>query len=266
MVASKRNLQNNGKNRKKNLKSTEKKGAAPNPKRFRTVRNLFGFGAAPFSFSEAVDYPSTRTQSAAVPSRSHQKWRWSSVALTDTISTIQLPVPQRKTGNSGRSPFVLTEMAEDTIRYHFHLILAEKRYPTIINLLSSIHNEYPNFPIQSEITLWCHMKRLGFFYKQTSKVPIPLDSVSFVAQRAAYFRRLNELREAKAHLYYHDETWCNVGEEKRSVRLDEAGERRIRRQDGKGKRLAISAMINDTGFHNDTTDIFTAHFDHSMLN
>ena len=109
------------------------------------------------------------------------------------------------------------------------------------------------------------MKRLGFSYKQTSKVPIPLDSVSFVAQRAAYFRRLDELREAKAHVYYHDETWCNVGEEKRSVWLDEAGKGRIRKQDGKGKRLAISAMIKETGFHKDTIDIFTADFDHSMV-
>ena len=214
---------------------------------------------------EAVDCPRTRTQSAAVPSRSHRKRRWSSVALSNTISTIAFPVPPCKTGNSGRPPFVLTEMAEDTIRYHFHLILAEKRYPTIINLLSSIHNEHLNFPIQSQTTLWRHMKRLGFSYKQTSKVPIPLDSVSFVAQRAAYFRRLDELREAKAHVYYHDETWCNVSEEKRSVWLDEAGKGRIRKQDGKGKRLTISAMINEAGFHKDTIDIFTADFDHSMV-
>ena len=136
---------------------------------------------------EAVDRPSTRTRSTAVPSRSHRKRRWSSVALTDSISTIPFPVPARKTGNSGCPPFVLTEMTEDTIRYHFHLILAEKRYPTIINLLSSIHNEHPNLPIQSQTTLWRHMKRLGFSYKQANKVPIPLDSVSFVAQRAAYF-------------------------------------------------------------------------------
>ena len=102
---------------------------------------------------EAVDRPRTRTQSAAVPSRSHRKRRWSSVALTDTISTIQFPIPPRKTGNWGRPPFVLTEMAEDTIRYHFHLILAEKRYLTVSNLPSSIHDEHPNFPIQSQITL-----------------------------------------------------------------------------------------------------------------
>ena len=213
---------------------------------------------------EAVDRPCTRTQSAAVPSRSHRKWRWSSVVLTDTISTIPFPVPPSKTGNSGRPPLVLTEMAEDTIRYHFHLILAEKRYPTIINLLSSIHNEHPNFIIQSQTMLWRHMKRLGFSYKQTSKVSIPLHSVSSVAQDAAYFRRLHELQEANVHLYYHDEMLCNVSEENGSVWLDEAGQGRIRKQDGKGERLVITAMINETGFHKDTIDIFTSDVDYSM--
>ena len=109
------------------------------------------------------------------------------------------------------------------------------------------------------------MKRLDFSYKETTKVPILLDLVSFVAQRAAYFRRLDELREANAHLYCHDETWYNVGEEKRLLWLDEAGEGRIRKQEGKGKRLVISAMINETGFHKETIDTFTSDVDHSMV-
>ena len=101
------------------------------------------------NLEEAVDRSRTRTQSAAVPSRSHRERCWWSVALMDTVSTIPLRVPLRKTGNLGRPPLILTEMAEGTIRYHFHLILTEKRYPTIINLLSGYHNEYSNFPIQS---------------------------------------------------------------------------------------------------------------------
>jgi hypothetical protein len=209
--------------------------------------------------------PRTRTQSASVSTRPHRKRRWSSVVFTDSLPTIPPPIRPRKKGSSGRPPFVLSEVAEDTIRYHFHLILAEKCYPTIVNLLASIHDEYPDFPIQSKTTLWRHLKRLGFSYKQTNKVPVPLESISFVAQRAAYFRRLDELRGASTNLYYHDETWCNVGEEKRSVWLDEAKEGRIRKQDGKGKRLAISAMINETGFHKDTVDLFTCDVDHSMV-
>ena len=109
------------------------------------------------------------------------------------------------------------------------------------------------------------MKRLGFSYKETSEVSIPLDSVSFITMRAAYFLRLDEPRAANAYLYYHSETQCNVDEEKRSVWLDEVVERRIRKQDGKGKRLAISVMINETGLHKDTIDIVTSNVDHSMV-
>ena len=114
----------------------------------------------------------------------------------DTVSTISFTVPLRKTGNPGRPSLVVTETDEDTIRHHFHLLLTEKRYLTITNLLENIHYEHSNFPIQSQTTLWRHVKRLGFPYKQTSKVPIPFDSLSFIVQRAAYFRRFDELREA----------------------------------------------------------------------
>ena len=58
--------------------------------------------------------------------------------------------------------------------------------------LASILDEHAGFPIRSETTLWRHMKRLHFCYSQASKVSIPRDSVSFVAQQAAYVRRLDE--------------------------------------------------------------------------
>ena len=81
-------------------------------------------------------------------------------------------------------------------------------------MLSHIHDERPDFPIRSEMTRLRHMKRLGFCYKQTSKATEPLDSVSFIAQRSAYFRYLDDLRTLGAFIYYHDETWYNVSEEK----------------------------------------------------
>ena len=61
------------------------------------------------------------------------------------------------------------------------------------------------------------VKRLGFVYQQMKKVSTPLDSLTFIAQRAAYFRRLDDLRTSSVFVYYPDETWCQVGEEKRSI-------------------------------------------------
>lgn len=85
-----------------------------------------------------------------------------------------------------------------------------------------------------------------------------------MSQRAVYFHILDGMRAENTHIYYHDETWCNVGEEKRSIWLSDRGEGRLRKSDGKGKRLAISAMINEHGFDKETTDIFTCDEEHSM--
>lgn len=109
------------------------------------------------------------------------------------------------------------------------------------------------------------MRALGFEYKKTNKLVVPLDATSLIAQRAVYFRRLDKLRNDNAFIYYHDETWCNVGEEKRSIWIDDAGTGRLRKSDGKGKRLAISAMINEEGFHKESVDLFTCDADHSMV-
>ena len=77
-----------------------------------------------------------------------------------------------------------------------------------------------------------------------------------MSQRATYFQALDDLRTDSAQVYYHDETWCNSGAEKTSLWLSDVGEGRLRKTDGKGKRIAISAMINKNGFDKDTVDIF----------
>ena len=109
------------------------------------------------------------------------------------------------------------------------------------------------------------MKRLGFVYKQTKKVPAPLDPLSFVAQRAAYFRRLDDLRTSDAFICYHNETCCHVGEERSSIWIDDDGRERIRKVEGKGKRLTISTMTDEHGFHTDSVDLFTCDTDHRMV-
>ena len=51
---------------------------------------------------------------------------------------------------------------------------------------------------------------------------------------------------------------------KRSVSLNDKCEGRLKKSNGKGKRLAISAMINEAGFHKESVDIFTCDEEHSM--
>ncbi|CAF5017788.1 unnamed protein product, partial [Rotaria sp. Silwood1] len=107
---------------------------------------------------------------------------------------------------------------------------------------------------------------LGFTCQRTSKVKVPLDSSSFIAARARYFQTLDELRSAHVHIYYHDETWVNLGDVKRSIWVLE-GKGRIRQSDSKGelrKRWAVSALISPEGYHLESVDIFACSEDHNM--
>ncbi len=137
-----------------------------------------------------------------------------------------------KQGHSGCPRLILSEQAQDAIRYHFHLMIIGKVYPTTKTLLARLLDQYDDFPVHSVTTLWRQMHQFGFSYKSTTKSPVLLDGVSFVAQRASYFRRLDELRASGAHVYCHDETWLSAGEEKRSIWVDAQGQGRLRKQDG----------------------------------
>ena len=108
-------------------------------------------------------------------------------------------------------------------------------YQTIEKLLCIRQENDNTFPIQSKTSLWRWMKRLGFEYKRTSKITIPLDLVSFMAQRAKYFAKLDVVRSNGSFIYNHDETWANSGEEKRYTWLDpNTRSDRLRNNDTKG--------------------------------
>jgi hypothetical protein len=113
--------------------------------------------------------------------------------------------------------------------------LAERIYPTTDKVLVRLLTEDANFPIQTRTLLWQWMRKLGFEYKRTSKVVVPLDTPAFMAARARYFAAINELRANGSKIYWHDETWCNKNEEKRFVWTDgTTGIGRLRGGQGKG--------------------------------
>ncbi|CAF0955614.1 unnamed protein product [Rotaria sordida] len=121
------------------------------------------------------------------------------------------PVPPSK--RSGRPKVQLTNFEQDTIRLTFHLLLKDKMYLTVENLLSTLLSQYPEFPIQSITSLRREMKAL--------------------AQHAIYFRKIDPLRSNNSILYYHDETWLSKNEEKTVVWFDDQGYGRLRNSEGK---------------------------------
>ncbi|CAF3911271.1 unnamed protein product [Rotaria sordida] len=66
-----------------------------------------------------------------------------------------------------------------------------------------------------------------------------------VAQRAYFFRKMDHLRQENARVYYDDETWCNMGEEKKSIWFNDSGEGRLRKTAGK---------VDNAPWHSELTD------------
>jgi hypothetical protein len=93
------------------------------------------------------------------------------------------------------------------LRYHVHLTPAERIYPTVGKVLARILDDDDEFPIRSSTSLWRWMKKLGFVYKRTTNVIVPLDSSTFMAARARFFTIINDLRNNGSKIYWHDETW-----------------------------------------------------------
>ena len=83
-------------------------------------------------------------------------------------------------------------------------------------------------------------------------------------QWASSFQRLDHLRVNDGQIYYYNETWCNTGDEKRSVWFTDSGEGSLGKSSDKEKRLAVLAMINKSGVDRHTIDIFLCNKGHSM--
>ncbi|CAF3085042.1 unnamed protein product [Rotaria sp. Silwood2] len=165
-----------------------------------------------------------RTRSSSTSSSS------SVTAASNSTLTTFMPVAElsRKCGHFGRPPTILTEHQKENVRYHVHLMLAERIYSTLDKVLTRIMSDEPGFPIRSTSSLWQWMKKIGFAYKRTSKFVVPLDSPFYMAARARYFSNIDELRN--------DETWCNQNEEKIFVCTDrDTGAGRLRQSSGKGR-------------------------------
>jgi hypothetical protein len=108
-----------------------------------------------------------------------------------------------------------------------------------------ILTEDTGFPIQSTTSLWRWMRKLGFVYKRTSKVVVPLDTPAFMAMRARYFATIDELRAAGTKIFWHDETWVNKNEERRFVWTDgTTGIGRMRNSHNKGNHYFFYTFIN----------------------
>ena len=132
-------------------------------------------------------------------------------------------MPPNKISNSGCLRTYLTEEEVDEVRFTFHLLATGRMYPTTELLVDRLLSLHLNFPIVSRASLWRYMKKVGFRYKTANKVRVLLDDIKFFAQRASFFRKIDELRRNNMKIFFHDETWANDGDEGRSVWITNEG-------------------------------------------
>ena len=123
--------------------------------------------------SSSHDTSSIRTgASTIVPSgttfASHRK-QYRSASVAKSLVSVPEPRPAKKKGNVGPKPIILSELVEDTIRYMFHKMLAEKIYPTVATPLARLCTKHRDFLVRTKLTLLKTVKYLGFRYRKTSK-------------------------------------------------------------------------------------------------
>ena len=170
------------------------------------------------------------TSRSPLVSRSHRNRKFTTVSIGQTsLFSVPTPMPPNRISNSHRPRTYLTEEV-DEVRFTFHLLLAERMYPTTELLISRLLSLHLNFPIVSRTSLWRYVKKTGFLYKTANKVKVPLDDIKFVAQRAFFFQKIDELRRNNTKIFFHAETWTNDGQ---SVWITNEGIGRLKKTEGK---------------------------------
>ncbi|CAF1489312.1 unnamed protein product [Adineta ricciae] len=130
-------------------------------------------------------------------------------------------VPQalfpEKQMHSGRPNIVLSEQGKDLSRVKFDKLVQEKVYPTLEKLLKRLTEQYADFPIYSTSTLCKKNEEPWFRIPTNIKDKNCIGFTSFCCDKREIFQILEEFRKDNVYLYYHDETWINLREVKRSI-------------------------------------------------
>ncbi|CAF1219927.1 unnamed protein product [Adineta ricciae] len=176
-------------------------------------------------------------------------------------------VPQalfpEKQMHSGRPNIVLSEQGKDLSRVKFDKLVQEKVYPTLEKLLKRLTEQYADFPIYSTSTLCKKNEEPWFRIPTNIKDKNCIGFTSFCCDKREIFQILEEFRKDNVYLYYHDETWINLREVKRSI-WTLNGEGEIKKKWTEGSRLAVSALIDVDGYHIPSVVIRTCAEDYNM--
>ncbi|CAF4369425.1 unnamed protein product [Didymodactylos carnosus] len=108
--------------------------------------------------------------------------RISSASSSSSVTTVLPTPPSPMKHNARRRKVHVTELQKDTIRLTFHLLLEDRVYPTLENLLSTLLAQ-EDFPVTSKTSLQRELKEMGFKYGQTGQCSDGCNCVSGISSR-----------------------------------------------------------------------------------
>lgn len=154
------------------------------------------------------------------------------------------------------------------IRRKIHNFFRRNEIPTLNKVLSEVNDDPEIFDKNiSRTTLYRILKDIGFSFQKRTRQAVLLERQDIILWRRKYLRRIRELKEKGASVYYLDETWVNEGHTQTRVWHDttiktsyEASSSNLTvgltAPKGKGRRLIVTHIGNHEGFVKDAADIF----------
>ena len=137
-----------------------------------------------------------------------------------------------------------------------------KQIPPTLPTLDKIYTEClscQGFPAMSKITLYRHIKKLGFVVKKRNTKMMVYQRMDVVANRHRYLRSINEYRANGYKIFYQDETWVNahhtreyiwqyIGSENVELLEDSTWKGGFNVPSGVGRRIIVNDIGSEDGF------------------
>ncbi|GFY38867.1 DDE_3 domain-containing protein [Trichonephila inaurata madagascariensis] len=181
-----------------------------------------------------------------------------------TLSTLSSPDKKRPGAVGLRKRLVkYDDFTLSCIRRKIHGFFRKNEIPTLSEVLKEVNDDAEIFSKNiSRSTLYRLLKDMGFTFEKRKRQAVLLERHDIILWRRNYLRKIRELREENAPIYYLDETWVNEGHSETQVWQGsyEASSSNLTvgltAPKGKGRRLIITHIGSKDGFVRDAADIF----------
>lgn len=105
----------------------------------------------------------------------------------------------------------IDDLDRNALRQKVHYFWLRKELPTIDKILQAV-NDDPTLPNMKRSTLYETIKKLDFVFTKRKRCSLLTEREDFLLWCQNYLYNVRKFRSAGRTIYYHDETWVNVGD------------------------------------------------------